>query len=101
MATRRPRHELGQSATPLLQDGRASVTADLCHVSGNFDRHGWDGAVREMPSYRVVNLAAGYELNDKIRMTGRVTNLFDKDYSDLWGDAAQGRTAYASLQARW
>lgn len=85
----------------MLLDGRASVTADLHRVLGNFDRHGWDGVVREMPSYRVMNLAAGYDLNDKIRMTGRVTNLFDKEYSDLWGYAAQGRTAYAGLQARW
>lgn len=54
-----------------------------------------------MPSYRVVNLAVGDDLTDKIRMTGRVTNLFDKDYSDLWGCAAQGRKAYAGLQARW
>lgn len=57
--------------------------------------------IREMPSYRVVNLAVGDDLTDKIRMTGRVTNLFDKDYSDLWGCAAQGRKAYVGLQARW
>lgn len=85
----------------MLLDGRASVTADLHRVLGNFDRQGWDGVIREMPSYRVVSLAAGYDLTDKIRMTGRVMNLFDKDDSDLWGYAAQVRTAYDGLQARW
>ena len=48
-----------------------------------------------------MNLAAGYDLTRNVRVTGRVTNLFDKEYSDVWGYASQGRTAYVGLQARW
>ena len=98
---RRPRHELGLSATLAVLDGRGSLTADLRHVSGNFDTQFWNDQTREMPSFTVVNLAAGYDLTDNIRLTGRVVNLFDRDYSEVWGYATQGRTAYAGLQARW
>lgn len=99
---RRPRHELGLSATLALLDGRASVTADLRHVSGNFDsRFFGDYATAELPAYTVVNLAGGYDLTDNIRATARVVNLCDRDYTDVWGFASQGRTAYAGVQARW
>ena len=84
-----------------MLDGRGSLTADLRHVSGNFDTQFWNDQTREMPSFTVVNLAAGYDLTDNIRLTGRVVNLFDRDYSEVWGYATQGRTAYAGLQARW
>lgn len=99
---RRPRHELGLSATLAFLDGRGQVTADLRHVSGNFDsRYFGDYATAELPSYNVVNLSAGYDVTENLRLTGRVVNLFDQDYADVWGYASQGRVAYAGLQARW
>ncbi|CAM3240117.1 vitamin B12 transporter [Paracoccus aminovorans] len=99
---RRPRHELGLAATLAFLDGRGSVTADVRRVAGNYDsRFFGDYATAELPAYTVVNLAAGYDLTRNVRVTGRVTNLFDKEYSDVWGYASQGRTAYAGLQARW
>ena len=99
---RRPRHEVGLSATMAFLDGRGQATLDLRHVSGNFDTQFW-GAYQTvaLPSYNVVNLSAGYDLTPNLRLTGRVVNLFDQDYADVWGYAAQGRTAYAGLTATW
>ncbi|TYP65786.1 vitamin B12 transporter [Stutzerimonas stutzeri] len=100
--TRRPRHEAGLSATLSVLDGRGSVTGDLRHVAGTFDTQFWGGfETRELPSYTVVNLAAGYDLTPNVRATARVVNLFDRDYSDVWGFANQGRTSTIGLQARW
>jgi len=99
---RRPRHELGLSATLAVLEGRGTVTADIRHVSGNWDSQYWGGyETRELPAYTVVNLAAGYDLTRNLRLTGRVVNLFDKEYSDVWGYASQGRTVYAGLTAQW
>ncbi|WP_449044262.1 TonB-dependent receptor plug domain-containing protein [Paracoccus versutus] len=105
---RRPRHELGLSATLAVLEGRSTVTADIRHVSGNWDTQYWtyDPAsqsydVGEIPAHTVVNLAAGYDLTENLRVTGRVVNLFDKEYSDVWGYASQGRTLYAGLTAKW
>ncbi|WP_134678365.1 TonB-dependent receptor plug domain-containing protein [Paracoccus ravus] len=99
---RRPRHELGLSATLALLDGAASVTADLRHVSGNYDTEFWGMyETSELDDFTTVNLAGGYDLTSNIRLTGRVVNLFDAEYSEVWGYAAPGRTVHAGLEARW
>lgn len=78
------------------------MTADLRHVSGNYDSQFWGAySTEHLPTYTTVNLAAGYDLTNNVRLNARVVNLFDKDYSDVWGYASQGRTAYVGLQARW
>ena len=99
---RRPRHELGLRATYDFLDGRGSVSADLRHVAGNYDTQFWGAyATRELDSYTLANVAGGYDINDSLRATARVVNLFDKDYMDAWGYATQGRTAYVGLEAKW
>lgn len=99
---RRPRHEAGLNATLALLEGRAQVSGDLRRVSGLWDTQFWGGfETRELPAYTVVNLAAAYDLTPNVRATARVVNLFDRSYSEVWGYASQGRTAYLGLQARW
>ncbi|MDM7255565.1 MAG: TonB-dependent receptor [Paracoccus sp. (in: a-proteobacteria)] len=99
---RRPKHELGLTATLALFDGRGQISGDLRHVSGNFDTQFWGSfETRELPSYTVVNLAGSYDLTDRVRLTGRIANLFDRDYSDVWGYASPGRTAHLGLAATW
>ncbi|WBU59835.1 TonB-dependent receptor plug domain-containing protein [Paracoccus albus] len=107
--TRRPRHQFGLNATYLFAEGRGSLSGDLTYVAGNFD--GYPGTrlpapkigpiPRELPDYTVVNVAAGYDVTDNVRLTGRVVNLFDAEYSDLWGYPARGRTAYLGLSTTW
>lgn len=100
--TRRPRHQLGVNAALLFAEGRGSVSGDVIHVAGNYDAQFFGSyQTKELPSYTVVNVAAGYDLTDKVRLTGRVVNLFDEDYSDVWGYPARGRTAYLGLAAKW
>lgn len=99
---RRPRHELGLSATLAVLDGRGSVTADIRHVADNSDTQFWGSYPTEkLPDYTTVNLSAGYDLSEQVRLTARVVNLFDQDYSDVWGYATQGRAVYAGLQAKF
>lgn len=99
---RRPRHEVGLSATLAVLDGRGTVSADLRHVAGNYDTQFWAFyETKELPSYTVVNLAAGYDVTENLRATARIVNLFDEDYSDVWGYVSQGRTAWVGLQATW
>ncbi|MFD1882273.1 TonB-dependent receptor plug domain-containing protein [Paracoccus pacificus] len=98
----RPRHELGLSADYSFAAGRGHLAGDLRYVSGNFDNQYFGTyGTKELPSYTVVNLAVGYDLNERARITARVTNLFDKEYSETWGYATRGRAAYLGLEARW
>ncbi|WP_435168881.1 TonB-dependent receptor plug domain-containing protein [Falsirhodobacter sp. 1013] len=99
---RRPKHELQLSSTLSFLDDRASATATLRRVAGNYDDQFYGAYARaELPDYTTLDLAAGYNLTNEVRLTGRVTNLFDESYSDVWGYATRGRQAYVGVQARW
>ncbi|KRW93535.1 TonB-dependent siderophore receptor [Paracoccus sp. MKU1] len=101
---RQPRHQLGLHATADVAQGRGSVTADLRYVAGNYDQEwfrSWTPPTTELPDFMTVNLAAQYDLTENLRLTGRVVNLFDRDYSEAWGYYGQGRTFYAGLAAAW
>lgn len=99
---RRPRHEFGLNAQWRLAEGRGLLSGDLRHVSGNWDTQ-WFGAggTKKLPAYTVFNLAASYDVTENARLTGRVVNLFDKDYYDAWGYVSQGRVAWIGLESRW
>ena len=97
---RRPEHELLLSATLDTFNGRGSVTTDIRHVAGNWDSQFFGSfATAELPDYTTVDVAAQYELTDNVVLTGRVTNLFDEDYADVWGYAKRGRAAYIGVRA--
>lgn len=97
---RRPRHELGLQATWRTVDDRFSITGDLRHVNGNYDtQYVGSYPVAELPDYTVMNLSARYAVTDHAVLTGRVLNVFDKEYSDVWGYRAQDRAVWIGLRA--
>ena len=99
-----PRHEAHLRARVDFAQGRGAVTAELRHVAGNHDEEWFRSFAPDttkLPDFTTVNLAAHYDLTDHVRLSGRVVNLFDKDYSEAWGYYGQGRTAYVGLSARW
>ena len=101
---RAPRHELHLRAQAEFAQGRGAVAAGLRHVAGNHDAEWFRSYTPEttrLPDFTTVDLAAHYDLTDRVRLSGRVVNLFDKDYSEAWGYYGQGRTAYVGLQAKW
>ena len=100
---RRPRHELSLGATMAAFGGRGSVSADIRHVSGNWDTQfwGWPNPTVELPAYTTLDLAAQYDLNDRVTLVGRVSNLFDSDTMDVWGYRNRGRAMYVGLRARF
>ncbi|WBU63988.1 TonB-dependent receptor plug domain-containing protein [Paracoccus aerodenitrificans] len=99
---RRPRHTLGLTADYRFAEGRGNLSGEVLYVAGNYDSQYFGSyETAELPEYTVVNVAAGYDVTDRVRATGRVVNLFDEDYFDSWGYAMQGRTAYLGLQAKW
>jgi vitamin B12 transporter len=101
---RRPRHELGLRATAALFGGRGTGTIDIRHVAGNFDTEFFGATTFQpvaMPSFTTVNLSVGYDLTDRVQLTGRIVNLTDSDASESWGYYGQGRTFYLGLRATW
>ncbi len=99
---RRPMHELALGATLNAFGGKGSVSADLRHVAGNYDTQFWGTySTVELPDYTTVNLAARYDLTDRLQLTGRIDNAFDANATDVWGYATRGRAVYVGLNARF
>lgn len=55
--------------------------------------------VRER-SFTLLNLNAAYKLTKRIELFGRIENLFDRDYTEVFSYAAQGRTVYGGVKVR-
>lgn len=99
---RRPRNEASLGMTSQAFGGRGSISADLRHVSGNYDTQYWiGGTTAKLPAYTTLDLSAQYELTDQVALNGRITNLFNTETSDVWGYANRGRAIYAGLNARF
>lgn len=99
---RRPQHELALGVTAVAFGGQGEVSADIRHVSGNFDTQFWGFfETTKLPAYTTLDVAAQYDLTDSVTLTGRVENVFDSETSDVWGFANRGRAAYIGLSARF
>ncbi len=55
--------------------------------------------VRER-SFTLVNLNAAYQLTTRVELFGRIENLFDRDYAEVFSYATQGRAAYGGVRVR-
>ena len=54
-----------------------------------------------LKSYTLVNLATAWSVTDHIEVFGRIENLADENYREVYGFNAQGRAAYAGVRARF
>jgi vitamin B12 transporter len=54
-----------------------------------------------LKAFTLVNLAGSWRITDKVEAFGRVENLFDQDYQEVFGYQTAGRAAYAGLRARF
>ena len=55
----------------------------------------------DIDSYTVVDLAGSWKLTKTLDLTGRITNLFDKEYEEVLGFVRPGRAIYAGLRGRF
>ncbi|MCK6439541.1 MAG: TonB-dependent receptor [Planctomycetes bacterium] len=53
----------------------------------------------ELDAHTLVNLAGSYQIADFIRIFGRLENLTDEDYADVFGFATPGLSFYGGLEA--
>jgi len=55
----------------------------------------------EIDAYTVVNLAGSWKLTRSLDITARISNLFDKEYEEIFGFVRPGRAIYAGLRGRF
>ncbi|RLK47073.1 outer membrane receptor for ferrienterochelin and colicins [Alkalispirillum mobile] len=62
---------------------------------GTQDRAEYDATGNKLKSYELFHLGASYQAADNVRLTGRIYNLLDKDFSSGTRYGHQGETHYA------
>ena len=102
---RRPAHIGSANLTLTTPDQRLSGTLTVRYNGQQDDLAYTDPSfvpVRvRLADYTLVNLNAEYRLTDRIAVFGRVENLFDERYEEVFSFATPGRSAVGGVRARF
>jgi vitamin B12 transporter len=96
---RRPRNEAYLSASYLWAK-RLRTTIEAKFVNAREELN-FGGPNFDIEDYAFVNIAAEYEINSRFSVFGRLNNLTDEQYSEVFGFPALGRTAFAGFKVRF
>ena len=94
---RRPKH----SGAVVLDGvtGRLSYGASLAYVGGHLDqRDSFPFDIVRLGSYWLAGTRLAYRVHDNVELFGRVSNLFDARYQDVFGYRTEGRGVHAGLR---
>ncbi len=96
---RRPRNEAYISGSYLwFKKLRTTVEAKFVNAREELN---FGGPNFDIEDYSFVNIAAEYAINSHLTIFGRVDNLTDEKYEEVFGFPALGRGAYAGLRVDW
>ncbi len=93
---RRPRQEV-YVATSYLWFGKLRTTAEAKWVNAREELN-FGGPNFDIEDYSFVNFAAEYEVNAHLTIFGRVDNLTNEHYAEVFGFPALGRAAYGGVR---
>ena len=96
---RRPRNELYVSATYLWWK-RLRTVIEAKFVNAREELN-FGGPNFDIEDYSFANIAAEYEVNPHFSIFGRVNNVTNEHYSEVFGFPALGRTAYGGVKLRF
>jgi vitamin B12 transporter len=101
---RRPKHSARVDVAYGFDEGRGEVTVTAAYNGDTINQV--LGAPFFFPvgrltldDYWLVSAAASYKLNPGLEIYGRIENLFDEDYEEVFGFSTAGIAGYAGL--RW
>ncbi len=96
---RRPRNEVYVSASYLWwKKLRTTIAAKFVNAREELN---FGGPNFDIEDYSFVNVAAEYEINSHMSIFGRIDNLTNEHYSEVFGFPALGRAAYGGVKLRF
>jgi vitamin B12 transporter len=102
---RRPKHIGSFNATVFSGDQRFSSTLSVRYNGRTTDVAYIDPSfvpvTVSMQEFVLVNLAAEFRISGDVSVFGRVENLFDEDYEEVFSFATPGRGAYGGARVRF
>jgi vitamin B12 transporter len=97
---RRPPHSGRMDVNYTFDNERANINLAAVY-NGDMDDLAFsftDTVVTTLDDYWLVNVAASYKLTPGMELYGRVENLLDEDYQEIFGYETAGIAAYAGLR---
>jgi len=96
---RRPRNVVYVSASYLWWKRlRTTVEANFVNAREEIN---FGGPNFDIEDYSFVNIAAEYEVNPHLSIFGRIENLANEQYAEVFGFRALGRAAYGGVKVRF
>ncbi|MGB5847054.1 MAG: TonB-dependent receptor [Ignavibacteriaceae bacterium] len=96
---RRPRNKVALITSYNFLE-RANVTFEIIYNDIREDKNfsTFPATRVTLPSYTLLNIAAQFEVLNWLKVTGRVDNLLNVDYEDIFGYATPGLSGYAGVK---
>ncbi|WP_027856852.1 TonB-dependent receptor plug domain-containing protein [Marinobacterium jannaschii] len=101
---RRPRHSGALGLDYSAGDGRSRVFLDALYNGGMEDSALVNGTPEtrvKLKHYWRLKLGADYQLNPQWQLYGRVENLLDRQYQEVFDHNVQGRAYFVGLRAQF
>jgi vitamin B12 transporter len=103
-ATRRPEHSAALQAAYTFANIPLTLNGEVALVGEAAD-DAYDAAFNPikvtLPAYALISAGASYQVNDTFEVYGRVHNLTDTAYQQVYGYNTQGRTFYLGAKAKF
>ena len=97
---RRPKHQWSGLLNYVFLENKANLQVSADHIGKhrNVDWGIGSGTRVELDDYLLINMAMSYAVASDVELWGRVTNLFDEDYTEVSGYNDEGTTIYAGFE---
>lgn len=103
-AVRRPKHMGSVNISYVPQNQPFSATLTVRYNGRQRDyafNPMYQRLLVDLKAYALVNLAARYDLTRTVQVYGRVENLFDTDYQEVFTFNTPGRAAYGGVRVKF
>ncbi|MCG5244066.1 TonB-dependent receptor plug domain-containing protein [Azospirillum doebereinerae] len=98
---RRPKQLASLNVNYRFLDDRANANLGIVY-NGRTSDWAYDAfynrQVVNLAPYTLVNLSGSYKLTEQVDVFGRVENLFDRHYQEVWTYGTPGRAGYVGLR---
>ncbi len=101
---RRPEHSGSVTVAYAFAEGRGLINLGIAY-NGEMDDLAFDAFTFAqntvtLQQYTVVNLSAHYDVTDQVRLFGRVENLLDQNYQEVFGFESAPVAAYGGVRIK-
>lgn len=98
---RRPRNKLGVVYNRRSASGRVNWNVNGIYVGARDDSTGFPSTRVVLADYVLVNTALTYDVSQSLQLMGRIDNLFNEKYQEVFGFGVARISAYAGATLRF